>query len=565
VIDMPRHYVDGEILDYPVLSGETGVTNKKYPYGNVKRYGAVGDGVADDTTAIKNAVTFVRDNIISSNFKTALQVVFPGGVYKVTSRIISSPFVHFRTEGFVKIESYVTGDSTIHFTAQSTDPTFTTLLDRQQYHRSPLINGINGGMTITSMLDKTNSLAQAIEIGSRTDLGALKPTSRYSMCDVAINNFDIAVQMNEYNNYIGGFDRLHIEGNNTLMRFGSTVKGVVNSGENFHFHGCVFANASTGFEWNLDGMDVNFYGCSFDFIDKVFYLKRGYKRIYVNGGHIEGIGNRDVSLKGIAVSEVPTNDEAATVVLDAPVVFCDFPKQFQGLKMNVNFRSVRWERKNKVLKEEEVWVCGDEIQQVTEENYDYHGPISSISRNLNILSNHSFAFTDVTVGDVTVPSVADTPETPNKTGWIAKSEFMAPTVITSAIPTSPTYTKAMKLTGSSTATNSYVTIDCADFYRVNAGQRILYSVAVNPSAISNGANNILINAKLYYYDEAGNKIGESLDYLDNTGLVANEWQRVAGVARVVPVGCTKIKVRFTFSRINSGITVYATGFHLRRG
>jgi hypothetical protein len=41
---------------YPVLAGEAGVTNTAYPYGDVRRFGAVGNGVVDDTAAIQNCL-----------------------------------------------------------------------------------------------------------------------------------------------------------------------------------------------------------------------------------------------------------------------------------------------------------------------------------------------------------------------------------------------------------------------------------------------------------------------------------------------------------------------------
>lgn len=42
--------------NHPVLGAEVGVTAPQYPYGDVRRYGAAGDGATDDTAAIQNAL-----------------------------------------------------------------------------------------------------------------------------------------------------------------------------------------------------------------------------------------------------------------------------------------------------------------------------------------------------------------------------------------------------------------------------------------------------------------------------------------------------------------------------
>jgi hypothetical protein len=54
--------------------------DKTKDYLSVKDYGAVGDGVNDDTIAIKNCINYALDNNITG-------VVFPQGIYKITDKL----------------------------------------------------------------------------------------------------------------------------------------------------------------------------------------------------------------------------------------------------------------------------------------------------------------------------------------------------------------------------------------------------------------------------------------------------------------------------------------------
>lgn len=64
-------------MTYPVLGTEVSVTQPRFPYGDVRRFGAVGNGAADDSTAIQNAMTSVA--------AVGGDVYFPPGTYKVTT------------------------------------------------------------------------------------------------------------------------------------------------------------------------------------------------------------------------------------------------------------------------------------------------------------------------------------------------------------------------------------------------------------------------------------------------------------------------------------------------
>lgn len=65
---------------YPTLFFEVGVTDESFPYGDPKRYGAVGDGISDDTQAIKNALLSHAEVILNDGtFLITEHITVPTG------------------------------------------------------------------------------------------------------------------------------------------------------------------------------------------------------------------------------------------------------------------------------------------------------------------------------------------------------------------------------------------------------------------------------------------------------------------------------------------------------
>jgi Pectate lyase superfamily protein len=85
-----------------------GVTiNPIYPPGNVKRYGAKGDGVTDDTAAIQTAINVLNNWTVYSSsignksapgpdYSQGGEVYFPGGIYQISSPILVAPNITLR-------------------------------------------------------------------------------------------------------------------------------------------------------------------------------------------------------------------------------------------------------------------------------------------------------------------------------------------------------------------------------------------------------------------------------------------------------------------------------------
>ena len=78
-------------VSYPILNGEIGAVNVLYPYGDIRRYGAIGDGKTDCSNALKNAISFSIDK--------GYPVVIKDGKYVINSTIIMQENKTYRFEG----------------------------------------------------------------------------------------------------------------------------------------------------------------------------------------------------------------------------------------------------------------------------------------------------------------------------------------------------------------------------------------------------------------------------------------------------------------------------------
>ncbi len=79
------------LVYFPPKTGETGVTNYQYTYGDIRRYGSAVDGSTDDTTAVQSALDSANDR---------WPVYFPGGTCIVTAQLTTTnDAVHIKGDG----------------------------------------------------------------------------------------------------------------------------------------------------------------------------------------------------------------------------------------------------------------------------------------------------------------------------------------------------------------------------------------------------------------------------------------------------------------------------------
>ena len=80
-----------DMVSYPVLYGEIGVVNVNYDYGNVKRYGAIGDISNED-----NTIPF--QNAIDNAYMFGFTVFIPMGIYNIKNSLVLPNKVSFKGE-----------------------------------------------------------------------------------------------------------------------------------------------------------------------------------------------------------------------------------------------------------------------------------------------------------------------------------------------------------------------------------------------------------------------------------------------------------------------------------
>lgn len=302
---------------------------------SVKRYGAAGDGITDDTAAFNAAFTAAR-NAVLAGFGAWNVVEVPAGRYKITSTIAVAPYLKLRSLGQVVLEWWGTDSTCLWVSPVDSDPTaLYAPFTKHQEQNADIIDGSVGGVAIANMIVRDGVRQNTgLELGSRADLGSDRPLARYGLHNIAITGFDTGVRMNVFNHYIGHFSRFQIETNTVSVAIGSGEANA-NSGENFTWDHCVFASCDWAFDVRTSGFDHNFVACSMDFLYKgAIQTTTGYQRYFWSGGHIEAVNYPTPDNGGIVVSSASSGEVYAH--FDGTTVLARKQSLFRGTNLYVS-------------------------------------------------------------------------------------------------------------------------------------------------------------------------------------------------------------------------------------
>jgi hypothetical protein len=482
-------------------------------------------------------------NLVRTRFNTygpGIQNVidFPGSVYPVRAKVTISPFAKLRALGMVVFQTSVANESAFHFTPSTGDYSATTVVRKQQWFRGPFINGLAGGFTWRNMLAATG--CTGIELGPRTDTSVASPFARYSATDFAVEGYAIGIKFNRFRNYIGFFTRAHMELNTINCAFGDSGTIAVDSGENITFDDCIFAGAQTSFRWYCDGFDVNFIGCSADFIGIVFWASRLYRKISWVGGHIEGIGGAYAhdGIGGILLedsADSADNGIAMTVAITGmPAAFVT-ANMFRGSSRVNLLLDFEFRKSGNITTPEGMFLCDPRIT-LRKKQIVCQGKAVFPSWAVNSLRNPTFA-ADVVGAAATVatPPIGYTVTAGSRPGVVDASA-------------STLGGKSIKITGA--ASGNYYVLESTSKLPIQPGEVAQASLfAKFDAAVSVAAMGVI--AQIIFYNDVDAVISstpEPLNDLGSSALVAGQWTAHAYARHAAaPAGATYYKVRLGVS------------------
>lgn len=311
LLDIASTYTyTGEEAGYTVQTGETSsaavtrsLQNKLDDFASVRDFGAVGDGVVDDTDAINRALyqLFCRE----TNTEIRRSLFFPAGTYRITDSINIPPYAKLIGDGnessIIKLD--VKNDSTVaDYVVRTADNAQNTGVNI----------GNNGAVTPTNI----NVSDMSFHSDEVTDILLIEDTSTISFDDVTFKGPLLQSDVTD-------------QGDQTsCVRFGSTGSLTTNQ---VTFDRCVFTGCTFAFRTDdgLQGLTVS--------NSKLVTLNTGGQfgtRTHLNGGpdgvrFVHNLFDK-IAYEGLVFGGRDPGEDVSKCI-SAYNIFLDVGNEFQGL------------------------------------------------------------------------------------------------------------------------------------------------------------------------------------------------------------------------------------------
>ena len=294
----------GDAAGYTVVTGPTSgdpvtrtLQSKLDDFTSVKDFGAVGDGVADDTVAINRALFQLFCREVNTEIRRSL--FFPAGTYRVTNSVNIPPFAKLYGEGsessIIKLD--VSADSTVgDYCARTAD--------------SNQAIGVNIGTNAATAPQNIEISGMSFHTDEVTDIFLVDKVTQMSFLDV---------------NFVGPLTQSNLSSATddiAGVRFDSTVALVC---KQITFDRCAFTNCTYGLNTDEQVQSVTVSNCRFNLLYQGVVLGAGTP---VNGGPegfriLQSLFD-NVGQEGIIIGNIALN-------MSGYNIFLDVANNFQGL------------------------------------------------------------------------------------------------------------------------------------------------------------------------------------------------------------------------------------------
>lgn len=254
-------------------------------YVTPEMFGAIGDGVSDDTNAFKQAINFITNKIVETQTMYNMVILkITNGVYKITETININPYIKVVADGNVAIDFY--GENSL-FNYVALKINNDNENAQQDYQSGVMFDG--NGLVLRNKSNSDHADAFYFDMPIETKKTTI---ARTVFKNVKIKNFAHGLHIFMKNFYMVTFENFNFQDCLCCVRFDASNGSLpYNAGERIIFNNCLF-NGTTALLVNTTGIEVYFNRCSFDFLNGLLNsLMTGYNNFNFSKCHIEKISN----------------------------------------------------------------------------------------------------------------------------------------------------------------------------------------------------------------------------------------------------------------------------------